>query len=86
NKRDLFAEIAEGMVSLADARHGKRTLRSHAVESKPTLEITPRQLIRLRKDLRLSRRGKTLCFPSQVLRERRRQRRWRAALSPHAPL
>jgi len=30
--RDLFAELSEGMEALADARHGKRTLRTHAVE------------------------------------------------------
>lgn len=33
-RRDLFAELAEGMDALADARHGKRTLRTHAVEFK----------------------------------------------------
>ena len=26
-KRDLFAELSEGMKALAEARHGKRTLR-----------------------------------------------------------
>ncbi len=33
-KRGLFAELSEGMAALAEARHGKRTLRSHA--SAPT--------------------------------------------------
>jgi hypothetical protein len=28
--RDLFTELSEGMEALADARHGKRTLRTHA--------------------------------------------------------
>lgn len=32
--RDLFAELSEGMEALADARHGKRTLRKHVVEYK----------------------------------------------------
>ena len=27
-KRDLFAELKEGMDALADARHGKRTLKT----------------------------------------------------------
>lgn len=31
-KRDLFAELSEGMTVLAEARQGKRTLRTHAVE------------------------------------------------------
>jgi hypothetical protein len=34
-KRDLFAELSEGMEALAQAREGKRTLRTHAVEFKP---------------------------------------------------
>jgi len=34
-KRDLFAELCEGMDALADARQGKRTLRTHSMESKP---------------------------------------------------
>lgn len=28
-KRDLFAELSEGMTALAEARQGKRTLRAH---------------------------------------------------------
>ena len=31
-KRDLFAELHEGVTALAQARQGKRTLRTHAVE------------------------------------------------------
>jgi hypothetical protein len=31
-KRNLFAELSEGMTALAEARQGKRTLRTHAVE------------------------------------------------------
>lgn len=54
-KRDLFAEISEGIEALADARTGKRTLRTHAVEFKPAPTVTPQQLIRIRKDLKLSR-------------------------------
>jgi hypothetical protein len=34
-KRDLFAELSEGMGALAQAREGKRTLRTHAVEQYP---------------------------------------------------
>jgi putative transcriptional regulator len=54
-KRDLFAELSEGMEALADARHGKRTLRTHVVEFKPAPTLTPRELISVRKNLKLSR-------------------------------
>ena len=40
---------------MADARQGKRTLRSHAVEFKPAPTLTPQELIRVRKNLKLSR-------------------------------
>jgi putative transcriptional regulator len=55
SKRDLFAELSEGMEALAEARHGKRTLRTHAVEYKPAPTITPQELIRVRKALNISR-------------------------------
>jgi putative transcriptional regulator len=54
-KRDLFAELSEGIEALAEARKGKRTLRSHAVEYKPAPKITPQELIRVRERLKLSR-------------------------------
>ena len=54
-KRELFAELREGMDALADARHGKRTLRTHSLKYKPPPTVTPRELIRVRKNLRLSR-------------------------------
>jgi len=54
-KRDLFAELSEGVTALAEARQGKRTLRTHAAEYKPAPEVTPKELIRARKDLRISR-------------------------------
>jgi putative transcriptional regulator len=54
-KRDLFAELSEGMAALAQARKGKRTLRTHTVEFKPAPEVTPEELVRVRQRLRLSR-------------------------------
>lgn len=54
-KRELFAELSEGLGALAEARQGKRTLRTHAVEYKPAPTITPKELIRVRKDLKISR-------------------------------
>jgi putative transcriptional regulator len=55
SKRDLFAELSEGMEALAGARQGKRTLRTHAVEYKPAPTVTPLELMRVRKDLKISR-------------------------------
>ncbi|MDQ1349427.1 MAG: putative transcriptional regulator [Acidobacteriota bacterium] len=54
-KRDLFAELEEGIQALADERQGKRTLRTHAVDWKAAPEVTPRQLVELREGLNLSR-------------------------------
>ena len=54
-KRDFFAELSEGMDALADARRGKRTLRTHSMEFKPAPTLTPKELIRVRKKLKLSR-------------------------------
>ena len=42
SKRDLFAELSEGMGALAQARGGKRTLRTHAVEYRPAPTRRPR--------------------------------------------
>ena len=53
--RELFAELSEGMDALADARHGKRTLRTHSMEIKPAPTLTPQELIRVRRSLKLSR-------------------------------
>jgi putative transcriptional regulator len=55
SKRNLFAELSEGMTALADARQGKRTLRTHAVEFKPAPEVKPRDLVRVRENLKISR-------------------------------
>ena len=54
-KRDLFAELSEGMEALAKAREGKRTLRTHSMDFKPAPKVTPRELVRVREGLNLSR-------------------------------
>ena len=54
-KRELFAELREGMETLADGRTGKRTLRTHAVEYNPPPAITPQELVRVREGLNISR-------------------------------
>jgi len=54
-KRNVFAELTEGMAALAESREGKRTLRTHAVEFKPAPKVTPKELIRVRQSLNMSR-------------------------------
>lgn len=54
-KRNLFAEIAEGFEALADQRAGKRTMRTHELDLKPTPDVTPDELLALRERLHLSR-------------------------------
>ena len=54
-KRKLFNEISEGFDALAQARRGKRTLRTHDVEIKPAPKVGARELIALRERLHLSR-------------------------------
>jgi len=54
-KRDLFAELTEGMTALADERQGTRTLRTHAAEFKAPPRVTPQELVRVRKNLKISR-------------------------------
>ena len=54
-KRNLFAELAEGFDALAEERAGKRTLRTHVVEAKPSPEVTAEELLALRERLHLSR-------------------------------
>jgi len=55
HKRNLFAELTEGMSALAQTRQGRRTLRTHAVDFKPAPEVTPRELVRVRQRLKVSR-------------------------------
>ena len=54
-KRNVFAELTEGMAALAESREGKRTPRTHAVEFKPAPRVTPKELIRVRQSLNMSR-------------------------------
>ena len=54
-KRDLFAELNEGMMALAEARQGKRTLRTHAVTFRAAPQVTPKELLRVRQELKISR-------------------------------
>ena len=54
-KRNVFSELSEGFDSLKAEREGKRTLRTHAVASKPARAMTAKELVRVREKLNLSR-------------------------------
>ena len=47
--------VAEVRAALAAARQGKRTLRTHAIEYKPAPKVTPKELVRIREELQISR-------------------------------
>jgi len=55
SKRNLFAELSEGFEALAEARQGKRTLRSVEVEAAPVVDVTPHDIRAMREHLNLSR-------------------------------
>ena len=50
-----MAELTEGFVALADRRIGKRTLRTHVVQTKATPKISAKELSALRERMNLSR-------------------------------
>jgi putative transcriptional regulator len=52
--RDIFGELSEGMAALPEHRLGKRTLRTHSVVLKDPPSLTPRDLVRIRANLRMS--------------------------------
>lgn len=53
--RDIFAELTEGFDALKAQRAGKRTLRTHAAELQPGVEIRAAEIMALRESLGLSR-------------------------------
>ena len=54
-KRDIFAELVEGLEALADERQGKVTLRSHKVQLPELREISAEELVQIRHKLNMSR-------------------------------
>jgi len=54
-KRDIFAEINEGLDALAEQRQGKITLRTHKVELAKLQQLTAQELVDIRNKLNLSR-------------------------------
>lgn len=54
-KRNLFAELTEGVDALAAERQGKITLKRHAIEVNPAPNVSAADLVQLRQRLNLSR-------------------------------
>jgi putative transcriptional regulator len=54
-KRSLFNELLEGMQELSRERDGKVTLRRHVVERHPVPEVSGREILKLRRELNMSR-------------------------------
>jgi putative transcriptional regulator len=54
-KRDIFAELMEGLEALADERQGKVTLRTHKVKLPKLVPITAAEVVAIRQQLNLSR-------------------------------
>ena len=53
--RNMFNELVDGFDALADEQSKKRTLKTHKVTFADPPELSPRELVKLREDLNLSR-------------------------------
>ena len=53
-KRDLFAELIQGVNEMGEHREGKITLRQYEVEAMPAPEVTAAEIISLRERLHMS--------------------------------
>ena len=53
-KRDLFAELMQGVNEMGEHREGKITLRQYEVEAMPAPEVTAAEIISLRERLHMS--------------------------------
>lgn len=53
-KRDLFAEMMQGVEEMTAHREGKITLRQYVADEKPVPVVTAQEIVALRKKLRMS--------------------------------
>ena len=53
-KRDLFAEMMQGVEEMSAHREGKLTLRSDTFEDRPAPEISAQEIVALRQRLHMS--------------------------------
>lgn len=54
-KRNLFAELKEGIEAMSDERAGKITLRKHSVEYQAAPQVTAEKVLSVRDKLNVSR-------------------------------
>lgn len=54
-KRNLFAELKQGILEIKNHQAGKMTLRTHKLERKPSLKISPAFILATREKLHMSR-------------------------------
>jgi len=54
-KRNLFAELTEGIEALAGERAGKITLRKHTIEYQAAPQVTAEEVVAVRRMLHVSR-------------------------------
>lgn len=55
-KRNLFAEMMQGIEEMADHREGKITLRQVEIEERPAPTVVAEEIIALRKKMHMSQR------------------------------
>ena len=53
-KRDLFAELLQGVNEMGEQREGKITLRQYDMEPLPAPEVTAAEIVSIRKKLHMS--------------------------------
>jgi putative transcriptional regulator len=68
-KRDLFKELAEGVVAMKQHREKKITLRTHKIPVQPRLDAGPKFFIEAREALRMSRKvfARAVFIPERTL-------------------
>jgi putative transcriptional regulator len=54
-KRNLFEELKQGIREIKKHQTGKITLRTHKIEKKPHITITPKSILDTREQLHMSR-------------------------------
>jgi putative transcriptional regulator len=54
-RRKLFDELIEGLEALSAERSGNLTLRTHSIEVRPAPRVSARELLKLRRSLKMSR-------------------------------
>lgn len=65
-KRELASELSEGIIALAESRKGARILRTHPVSLTAVPQLTPREFLRVRRQLEMSKAVFAACLGTSV--------------------